>query len=104
MTTKKSTFAQIRSRVPIDVALAYYGITLNQSGSRLNGVCPIHKGSNTRAFAVSADRKAWHCFGDCNNGGSVLDLIMGMDSVELKEAANILTERHKCLLFDCSPH
>ena len=59
-TTSKPTFQSIKLALPIDIALAHYGITLKAKAARLVGCCPIHQGSNPRAFVVSADRQAWY--------------------------------------------
>ena len=87
-------FNRIKDAVPVDIALAHYGITLKPSGGRLVGCCPIHDGTNKRAFVVSPDRRAWHCFGDCAGGGSVLDLVSALEKCSLTEAAQILAKRH----------
>ncbi|KUO56028.1 MAG: hypothetical protein APF80_12365 [Alphaproteobacteria bacterium BRH_c36] len=93
-TTTMTVLDNIKASVPIDIALAHYGITLKVSGNRLTGVCPIHHGSNKRAFVVSADRRAWYCFGDCRRGGSVLDLVMTLENCSLSEAGDRLADRY----------
>lgn len=89
-----SSFIEIKAALPIDIALNHYGIVLKASGARLVGACPIHHGSNKRAFVVSPDRRAWHCFGDCGRGGSVIDLIMALEACSLPEAAAIIRQWH----------
>lgn len=93
-TTTKPNFQEIKSAVPVDIALVHYGITIKAQGKRLIGCCPIHNGSNPKAFVVSADRKAWHCFGDCSRGGTVLDLVMALENCTLTEAAAIIVKRY----------
>jgi DNA primase len=98
-TTNTPTLTDIKAKVPVDIALAHYGVTLKQQAARLVGCCPIHHGSNNRAFVVSPDRRTWYCFGDCARGGSVLDLAMALEDCSLSEAARILAERHQ--VKDC---
>ncbi len=90
------SFTKIKSSVPIDIALHHYGIVLKPQGKRLVGCCPIHRGSNRKAFTVSADRRLWNCYGDCSTYGSVIDLIMALENCSLTEAADILIKRY-CL-------
>jgi DNA primase len=92
--TPTPTFTTIKDRVPIDIALAHYGVTLKLQSKRLVGCCPIHHGSNSRAFVVAPDRRSWYCFGDCSRGGSVLDLVVALEDCSLPEAARILAKRH----------
>ncbi len=92
--TPSPKFSTIKNRVPVDVALTHYGVTLKQQASRLVGRCPIHGGSNDRGFVVSPDRRSWYCFGDCSRGGSVLDLVMELEEASLTEAAAILVQRY----------
>ncbi|KUO56859.1 MAG: hypothetical protein APF80_13405 [Alphaproteobacteria bacterium BRH_c36] len=90
----KIDFTKIKNALPIDIALAHYGITLKVSGPRLVGCCPIHDGTNKRAFVVSTDHRAWHCFGDCKRGGTVLDLVRALEKCSLVEAAKIIAKRY----------
>jgi DNA primase len=34
----------------------------------------------------------WHCFGDCNSGGSILDFVSRMEKVSLREAALMIQQ------------
>ncbi len=92
--TARLSFANIKEAVPLDLALFSYGIILKASGKSLIGCCPIHLGTNKRAFVVSADRRAWHCFGDCARGGTVIDLIMELEDCSLSEATEIIVKRY----------
>lgn len=87
------TFTELKDIITIDRVLHYYQVPFKPSGQKLVSACPIHKGSNQRAFSVTADRKAWYCFGDCRRGGTVLDLIMALEQCSLLEAHAILCDR-----------
>ena len=87
-------FAKIKATVPVDTALAHYGISLTPHGGRLYAPCPLHNGTNPKAFVLSEDRHAWCCFGDCDRGGSVLDVVAALEDLSLVEAARLISKRH----------
>src|SRR5437016_5588777 len=70
-------FAQINRVVSLAMVLSRYGILndLKPLGSQLSGRCPIHDGSNPKQFVVHLTSNNWHCFGDCNRGGGMLDFV-----------------------------
>lgn len=74
--------------------LERYGLltSLKQSGDRLSGCCPIHKGSNPTQFRVSVSRNCWNCFGSCGRGGNVIDLVQLLAGITFREAALLLQE------------
>lgn len=55
--------------------------------------CPIHRGTNPRTFVVSTAKNAWRCFGDCNRGGNVIELVAALENLSPTEAARLLAER-----------
>jgi hypothetical protein len=67
--------------------LARYGIELKGRGRTLKGPCPIHGGSNPTQFAVDVNKGLWHCFGDCNRGGSIIEFVAAMEQVQARDAA-----------------
>lgn len=81
-------------RVPITAVLARLGIleTLRRSGSRLVGVCPIHRGTNKRQFSVDENKGLWTCFGDCHASGSAIDLVAALHGVAVRDAAALIGE------------
>jgi hypothetical protein len=58
---------------------------LRKSGNRLTGLCPFHSEKNP-SFFVFPNEQRWHCFGACNTGGSIIDFVMKLDNITLKEA------------------
>ena len=74
------------------MVLEHYGLlpALKESGKNLVGCCPIHKGSNPRQFSVNLERNIFNCFGNCQAGGNVIDLVALMEKVELRQAALLL--------------
>lgn len=54
-------------------------IDLQGSGDRLRARCPIPSHDDTNpSFVVFVSSDRWHCFGACNTGGDVFDLIRSM--------------------------
>jgi DNA primase len=74
-------YKEIKSCVRIDQVLERYGLlgTLKQKGDNLVGTCPIHKGTNGNQFHVSVAKNNFNCFGDCHDGGNVIDFVVMMD-------------------------
>lgn len=87
-------FNTIKQSVPMEWLLDHYGLTsqLRRSRDGFRGPCPIHGGTNPTQFSVSLTRNCWVCFGDCGNGGTVLDLVSRMEKVSLPEAARLLQQ------------
>jgi DNA primase len=87
-------FQELKRVVPIIAVLERYGILpeLKRIGSQLFGACPIHKGTNRKQFVVDANKNVWRCFGDCDRGGSTIDLVSAIENIETKAAAQLITE------------
>lgn len=85
-----SRITRIKTTITVDDVLARHGATpLRRVAKGRAGSCPIcGAGTNkkSRAFTVSADGRAWYCFGDCRRGGSVIDLVMALERCSLAEA------------------
>ena len=93
--TQLPDMQRIKQQISIESALAHYGApTLKVSGTGRVGPCLVHDASKTsRAFHISADGRAWYCFGACQRGGSVIDLVAAIERCSIKEAAIILAQR-----------
>ena len=65
-------------------------VKLNKKGNDYIGLCPFHN-EKTPSFTVSDDKGFFHCFG-CSVHGDVISFVMQMESVEFKEALQILAK------------
>lgn len=83
-------FEQLKRTVPISAVLQKYGIELKRRGNTLTGCCPIHNGSNPRQFSVDENKGLWHCFGNCQRGGDVINLVAELEKIEIREAALLI--------------
>ena len=85
-------FQEIKRVVPLTAVLERYGILseLKRSGTQLHGVCPIHHGRNRKQFVVDPQKNLWRCFGDCDRGGSSIELVSSLEGIELRAAAELI--------------
>ena len=95
MHRQRIDMARIKDTVLVTQALErYLKRPLKKDGAGYATSCPIHDGTNKRAFRVSADGRAWYCHGACNRGGNVLDLVAALEQCSIVEAAVLLSEQH----------
>ena len=87
-------FARIKRDVTLSMVLSRYGVLdqLKRVGSQLSGCCPIHYGTNPKQFVVHLTSNNWHCFGDCNRGGGVIDLVALRERISPIQAAQLLAD------------
>ena len=69
-------FKRIKERLPIKTVLEHYNMFegMRESGKRIRGACPIHRGNNPTAFSVNKEKNIFYCF-KCKKGGSVLAVL-----------------------------
>ncbi len=86
--SKWVNFKDIKSQVSIEMILGHYGLLdqFKKKRDNLVGACPIHKGSNKSQFHVSLAKNNFNCFGDCHEGGNILDFVAKMEGLEIREA------------------
>ena len=84
-------FSEVKERIPIPDALAVLGLAerFDRKGDTLSGVCPLpgHKHGphpNPEQFKINRREGVWlwHCFGDCQRGGDVVELVKAMTSYD----------------------
>ena len=79
--------------IPITAVLERYHLlsSLKRVGAQLFGVCPLHgSGKNKKQFVVDPQKNLWICHGDCNRGGSTLELVAELERVDIPDAARLL--------------
>jgi DNA primase len=97
-------FKVLKRLVSIEMAIAYYGLTLRRvHGAYLRGRCPLPthgSKSSVQSFIVNTEKNAWVCHSDScvasrggRRGGNVLDFVAAMESCSIRDAALKLQER-----------
>lgn len=80
----------ILGRVNIkDVVSRYITGRFKKRGDRYWACCPFHK-EETPSFCVNLTKGTWHCFGKCNEGGSVISFVMKAEKLSLPLAVRKL--------------
>ena len=83
-------YKAVRSAVSLEQVLGHYGILskLKGKGPTRRGICPIHRGTHETQFSVNLEKGLWQCFSDCHCGGSTLEFVSKMESIDLQQAAH----------------
>lgn len=85
--SKGDEIKRIKASVTVDAVLARYGVATRKAATGRVAACPIHGASaKSRAFTISKDGHAWYCFGACQRGGSVVDLVMAIEKCDVRRA------------------
>jgi len=92
----------IKARVDlIELIQQDAGVKLRRAGKNWMGFCPFHSNTHTPSLVVFPDSGTWHCFGSCNEGGTVIDWVMKKNAgYDVKEAIKDLAQRANIALGD----
>jgi DNA primase len=104
MRPPQADFKTLKQRIPVEQALARYGVKLRRAGPQtLCGACPLptHTSRKSReSFSVNLSLQAWSCHSasciaarDGHLGGHVIDLVAIMERCSLREAGLRLQDR-----------
>ncbi len=83
-------FQEVKARVSIPDALEKLGVLdqFTRKGDVLTGVCPVPEHQhgpqpNDQQFKINkrGDDWLWKCFGDCNRGGDVIELVKAVQGL-----------------------
>ncbi len=86
-----SAAEEIKERLDVvDVISAY--VPLRKSGRIYKALCPFHQ-EKTPSFVVYPDTGTWRCFGACGTGGDIFAFVMKRESVDFREALEILARK-----------
>jgi DNA primase len=92
---KRVDFKVLRQRIPIEHVLDMLGIQLKKRGAQLRGSCPICSHDSERCFVVTPTLNRFWCFGHCQNGGDVIELVSQVKQVPRKAAALLLADHFR---------
>jgi DNA primase len=94
MPATRIDFKYVREHADFAKVLGAYSIELHKDGSRpgqFKCLCPFHDDRNP-SMKVNTQKNIFNCF-VCDEGhGNVLDFVMKMDAVEIREAAKTVAD------------
>ena len=85
-------FKALRQRVQIEQVCDLLGIRLKKTGAQLRGSCLICAHGSDRCFVVTPKLNRFWCFGTCQSGGDVIELVVQVKQVSHKDAAQLLAD------------
>lgn len=87
-------FEQLKQAHDIVDVCARLNIALKKVGRDYWACCPLHS-EKTPSFQVSADYQNWHCWGACDKGGDVIDLVREVEGLKTNGAAGRWLAGHR---------
>jgi DNA primase len=77
-------FDEIKAKVSLEQVLRHYNLldSMTQKGKRMSGLCPFHPDSATKSFKADLEKNLWNCFGACNRGGDLIDLVCIAEGID----------------------
>ena len=82
---------RLKQEVSLERLAQSSGVRLQKRGKDLHGCCPFHD-DREPSLVISPDTNLWHCFGECQAGGSVIDWVMRRERVSFRHAVELLRE------------
>ena len=83
--------ARLKASVDLVAVAQSRGVKLTKQGRDYVGLCPFHQ-EKTPSFHITPSKNLFHCLG-CDAGGSVIDFIMRLDSLDKSQAVAWLKEK-----------
>lgn len=78
----------LRAAHPIVETVLEAGVTLQRSGRRWRGCCPLHEDRDP-SLVLYPETASWFCYG-CHAGGDVIDFVARLRRLSFKEALALL--------------
>ena len=86
MATGFVDFAELKTRVRIENAVALLGLTMTKKGDQWRGPCTACNQGGERALAVNTTKQSYYCFAD-SKGGDLIALTAHIRAVSQRDAA-----------------
>jgi DNA primase len=80
---------RLKAEVSLERLVEARGVVLARHGADLLGLCPFHD-DREPSLVVSPAKNLWHCLGECQAGGSVIDWVMRSEGVSFRHAVELL--------------
>ncbi len=97
-----SSVDEIKARLDI-IDIVSENVQLRRTGKNYTGFCPFHPNTRTPAFVVFPETGTWRCFGQCNEGGDLINYVMKREGWDFPEALKHLADRAGVVLRPISP-
>lgn len=85
----ESEIERLKSEISLERLIEAAGIELKRAGVDLIGKCPFHD-DREPSLVISPRKNLWHCLGECQAGGTVIDWVMRMQRVSFRHAVELL--------------
>lgn len=82
---------RLKAEVSLVSLVEVRGVELRKAGADLVGRCPFHD-DRSPSLVVSPVKNLWHCLGECQTGGSVIDWVMRAEGVSFRHAVELLRD------------
>ena len=89
---RRLDFKRLAREIQIEPVCNWLGIALKKSGHQLRGSCPLCHHDSARCFIVTPALNRYWCFGHCQNGGDVIELVARVKQMPKKDAARSLAD------------
>ena len=85
----ESEIERLKSEISLERLVEAAGIELKKAGVDRIGRCPFHD-DREPSLVISPRKNLWHCLGECQAGGTVIDWVMKMNGVSFRHAVELL--------------
>lgn len=89
---RRLDFKTLRDDIRIEHVCDWLGVPLKKVGGQLRGSCPICNHDSTRCFVVTPEMNRYWCFGRCQSGGDIIELVARVKQLSQKDAARMLAD------------
>ena len=80
---------RMKAEISLEALVRRSGVELRKVGNDLRGRCPFHDDSEP-SLVITPAKNLWHCLGECQTGGSVIDWVMRAQGVSYRHALELL--------------
>lgn len=68
-------------------------VALDRRGSNFEGYCPFHDNTDSPSFIVFPDAQNWYCFGECKEGGDLIDFVQKIEGMSFIQAVELIAKK-----------
>jgi DNA primase catalytic core len=87
---------RLKTEVSVQRLAEARGVAFKKHGVDLIGRCPFHD-DKTPSLVVTPTKNLWHCLGECQAGGTVIDWVIKAEGVSFRHAVELLQNDYQPL-------